>query len=493
MNTTTNPLQKYSFYTLLFFIITGMAGAGFFYTRSFLLLSAVLYLLIAIYGVVVKKLRLLPVHLGLLLLTAVYWLSVLHAVDMEQAVLEAAKVSLLLPVSLFYSALSRIQRGRLWAVWAWGGAGLTLWGLLFGLVRDGRLESTLGYANVFAVVTAAGLAAAWQVYRQSGRKVYILPAGIQLLGLLLSGSRAVLILSTAGAVLLLLMNVKHKRLVWGITAAMAILLAAITAGIVFGSNGLLRSISWNAPEFALRRVYWSDGLSLWQKHWLTGIGGGGWAVMYPSVFVKYVHQQYLQVALDTGIAGLLVFIAMILSALRAGLRRGREGWGSVLALVLFCAHLAFDIDFAYPLVAGLLIMLLTEMEAEGYKGREIRRSGLLSVVTTLISSLMLFGMAWTAAGYIEMAKGEAAMHRGDWERALHNLHLAERVLPWSHEVHYQLAAAYFGQAQAYREENIMAKAVEEIRAAASMVPENKRYQAMLKKAGQPPAGSVQTP
>ncbi|MGE7615241.1 hypothetical protein [Paenibacillus sp. NPDC101420] len=61
---TTLKLEKLPFYTLLIFIVAGSIGAGYFYTRSFLALSAVLY------GVT--------------------------------ATLEAINVSLLLPVSLLF-------------------------------------------------------------------------------------------------------------------------------------------------------------------------------------------------------------------------------------------------------------------------------------------------------------------------------------------------------------------------------------------------------
>jgi O-antigen ligase len=472
-----------SFYTLLVFIIAGAIGAGYFHTRSFLALAIVLYTIAAVYIVWVKKLTLLPVHLYLLVIYALYWLAACNAADKEQAVLEAIKVSLLLPVSLLYTGLSKPQRDRLWAAWAWVGAGLTLWGLTFGLFREGRLESTLGYANVFAVVIAAGMAAGWRSYRLSGHKRYALLIAIQLCGLLLSGSRAVLVLVVVGTVVLLLIDKPGKLTVWSTAVVLAVLLTVVMAGMILGSGGIVREMGWNAPEFALRRIYWGDGLRIWKEHWLTGVGGGGFAVLYPSIFVKYVHQQYLQMALDTGIAGALAFIAMIISAAQAGLRRGRAGRSSLLALGLFSAHLAFDIDLAYPLVFGLLVMLLTEMELEGYKGKAVTFSGKGSASFALPCILAVCLLGWVFIGYMGISKGESATARGEWDKALQSLHTAETMLPWSHEVHYQLAAVYSGLAQSQGDKRAMKKAVEEIRKASSMVPKNKKYIDMLKKAG----------
>ncbi|WP_379202107.1 O-antigen ligase family protein [Paenibacillus sp. GCM10012306] len=410
-----------------------------------------------------------------------YWLAVGHAANPEQAVLEAAKVSLLLPVALLFTGLSGHQRDQLWAAWAWSGAGLTLWGFFFGLFREGRLESTLGYANVYAVVMAAGLAAGWHAYRRSSQQRYWLLMAIQLCGLLMSGSRAVLILSAVGTVFYLLLNRRSKGAVWGAIIILTLLLTAVGVGALHGGAGSIRSIGWDASEFSLRRIYWSDGLRLWKAHWLIGTGGGGWAVLYPSVFVKYVHQQYLQMALDTGIVGALAFIAMILAALRASWRRGREGLSSMLAVLFFCAHLAFDIDLAYPLVFGLFVMLLSEMELAGYKGKEIMLTGLRPTGVVLPCLIAICAFAWMTAGYMLISKGEAANATREWSNALQSLQSAEKMLPWSDEVHYQMAAAYSGLAQAQGDENTMKKAVNEIRIAASKVPANKKYQEMLKK------------
>lgn len=167
---TTHKLEKLPFYTLLIFIVAGSIGAGYFYTRSFLALTAVLYGVTALYIFNARKLTLLPIHGFLLAFILLYWLAVGSAVDQEQAVLEAIKVSLLLPVSVLFSSLSERRRDQIWATWAWSGAGLALWGLVFGLFREGRLESTLGYANVFAVIVAAGLAAGWRTYMRSNQK-----------------------------------------------------------------------------------------------------------------------------------------------------------------------------------------------------------------------------------------------------------------------------------------------------------------------------------
>lgn len=477
----TYKLEKLPFHTLLIFIAVGSIGAGYFYTRSFLTLAAVLYGVMTVYIFYTKKLVILPIHGFLLAFILLYWLAVGSAVDHEQAVLEATKISLLLPISLLFSTLSERRRDQIWVTWAWSGAGLTLWGLMFGLFREGRLESTLGYANVFAVIVSAGMAAGWRAYMQTGQKRYGLLCLIQMSGLLLSGSRAVLILVVVGAVFFMWMNRNNRSTLWLGGIVLILLFAAIAVGIFMESGKGIREITWNASEFELRRIYWSDAFHLWKEHWLAGIGGGGFAMLYPSVYVKYVHQQYLQVALDVGVIGLLVFIAMIGSALHAAMRQGRKGFVWILVVSLFCAHLAFDIDLVYPLVFGLFIMLLTSIEMESYKQKEYQLTKSLKVFSTLLGTLIICCLLWMTAGYIQLSKGESALVQGQWRKAERSLQSAEGFLPWSHEVHYQLAVFYSRLAEVEGNRMHLKRAIEELAIASNMIPENRRYIEMLKK------------
>lgn len=470
------------YYVVLIYMIAGLLGAGYFHTRSFLVLDVLLYA--AAFSCILHsgRIMLLPVHVLLLVFTAMYWISAVWAVDLEQAVLEAAKISPLLPLSLLFATLSPEQRDRVWSAWAWCGAALTLWGLVFGLFREGRLESTLGYANSYAVIAAAAIAAGWRAYQLSGYKRYWLACVVSSGGLLLSGSRAVIILAVIGAVLYVGITGQNKKMAIMGALTAAVLLVGGIALIVWVGGAAYREIAWNAPEFTLRRIYWNDALQLWRKHWLLGVGGGGWAVLYPSVFVKYAHQQYLQVALDTGILGGLTFIAMITGSLWAGLRRGYTGRSTLLAIILFGIHIAFDIDLAYPLIFGLFIMLLTGAEAEGFSATQIRISRSTAAVTALPVLCAIVAFTWLTLGYSRLAGGGTEMLRKDWQRAEQSLQGAERMLPWSHEAHYQLAALYSAIAQDKGDAIYMDKAVQEMQTASDMIPENRNYKEILKQA-----------
>src|SRR5690606_28850255 len=130
-------------------------------------------------------------------------------------------------------------------------------------------------------------------------------------------------------------------------------------------NLLLRllDLSWNAPEFQLRRVYWTDGLAMFKENWLLGIGGGGWVTEHNSwYFVKYLHQFYLQMALEIGIGGLIIFgLLVAIPWVKNRAIKGTTGLSWVLIAMLLC-HVCVDIDFEYPLCMGLFMIMLSRLE-----------------------------------------------------------------------------------------------------------------------------------
>lgn len=173
---------------------------------------------------------------------------------------------------------------------------------------------------------------------------------------------------------------------------------------------------------------------------------------------------------------------MITSSLWAGLRRGHTGRSTLLAIILFGIHIAFDIELAYPLIFGLFIMLLTGAEAEGFSARPVRISRRTGAVTALPVLCAIVAFTWLTLGYNRLAGGESQMLRKDWHKAEQSLLGADKALPWSHETHYQLAALYSAIARDKGDAIYMDKAVQEMQTASDMIPENRNYKAMLKQA-----------
>jgi O-antigen ligase len=69
-----------------------------------------------------------------------------------------------------------------------------------------------------------------------------------------------------------------------------------------------------------RFVVWKDAIDVFREHFFTGIGSGNY-FFYPSFRGRYgqmasAHNNYLQIAAEMGIFGLLVFLGFLFIALR---------------------------------------------------------------------------------------------------------------------------------------------------------------------------------
>lgn len=111
-------------------------------------------------------------------------------------------------------------------------------------------------------------------------------------------------------------------------------------------------------SFQLRLLYFEDGLKLFQKSPLWGLGIGAVENSLPSVQtysyeVKYVHNHYIQAMAETGLLGLLCFAGLLGSSAWCILRDRRKEDGHPLtaalgAVLLFMAgHAAVEINFSF--------------------------------------------------------------------------------------------------------------------------------------------------
>lgn len=118
-------------------------------------------------------------------------------------------------------------------------------------------------------------------------------------------------------------------------------------------QGALQSYS-----FLLRLMYFEDGLKLFQKSPVWGLGIGAVENSLPSVQtysyeVKYVHNHYVQAMAETGLLGLACFLGLIVSSAWLVLRTRRKEDGDPLAaalggaLIFIAGHAAVEIDFSF--------------------------------------------------------------------------------------------------------------------------------------------------
>lgn len=160
-----------------------------------------------------------------------------------------------------------------------------------------------------------------------------------------------------------------------------VLLLAINAGLILLGSATGRTLAWNASELQGRLIYYTDALSIIRDHVWLGIGGGGWAAiqfLYQTAYynVTLVHSSILQIALDTGVVGLILFVGLIAVSLLYILRNKEHlfkvqiyavWWPALLGGGLIFVHSLVDMDLSFPGAAGPLFFFLGSLCISGGK------------------------------------------------------------------------------------------------------------------------------
>jgi O-antigen ligase len=150
---------------------------------------------------------------------------------------------------------------------------------------------------------------------------------VLLVGIFLNGSLAVLLLGLPVVMISAAILIPDGMRLRGVAVALALLsIAAILAVYLTPLQDKL--LASNANSFAERRTMWSNTIPAIKDHGLVGSGLGSYQKLYPQyedqsavtqVYVNHAHSDYLEIALETGLSGVLLLAAFLLWwASRAG-------------------------------------------------------------------------------------------------------------------------------------------------------------------------------
>ncbi len=481
----------YIFLCVYFWI--GALWQGYFSEIAFFSVNLILFAGVAVMIGLKRELTVSWAHLFIFLFVAGYWIAVLYAVDVEQAILEAGRVSSLLPLSLLIMMIPADRLAQLYRIWPWIGALLTLAGIMLGLERNGRLESTVDYANALAIILLVNIGVCLLTYLQERRIVYAVLLTVNAIGLLLTFSRSVWVLWLVMiCVAIIWFPELRKRPVWA-TIGLAHLSSLVIALAIRG-DGLffwqrVSSIQSKTSEFQIRLVYWRDSLGMIRDHWWGGVGGGGWSVLLPlyrsqDYYVKYVHNHFIQLTIDIGIFGLLVFAVWLAffywGAIVRLLRADNENFlwtkGALLLVTVMVLHAGFDFDLTYPYLFGMLIVLTVPMFRKTYPIRVSGRA--VGLATPAVAGVVcLWG--WLAVGYGYNQMADYYVRSGQLAKAQKTFAQAEQMLPWSSWVLYGEAKGYLIEGNASGDVSDYRLAEERLRRAHKMVPHQTGYTDLL--------------
>lgn len=110
-----------------------------------------------------------------------------------------------------------------------------------------------------------------------------------------------------------------------ILPAMAAVVAIVVVALMVPSlRGRVLSLAqpWKAPSFQFRMEAFKAGLRVWEEHPLTGIGAGNYAKKFEEIkgslkpwvvgaMRSHAHNFYLQTGIETGVIGLVVWMAAL--------------------------------------------------------------------------------------------------------------------------------------------------------------------------------------
>lgn len=227
---------------------------------------------------------------------------------------------------------------------------------------SGRAGSTFGGAQglaMYLVMTMSVAIAHLLCARQSGMRVL---AGLCLLvclaGLAASKSRGGL-LGALALLLVMLVTLHPRLLLWLLLLAVfGCLVGVLTLALLPNWDGTLAGLVPGRPEAVLDRlIIWGVVFDVFRDNPLFGVGLGNFRdeffargvtlhveLGYPSL---HAHNTYLELLADTGLCGLLSYLAFVLLVARALGRRWQQrssddgGLFSLAALGTLAAYLVF--------------------------------------------------------------------------------------------------------------------------------------------------------
>ena len=213
-----------------------------------------------------------------------------------------------------------------------------------------RVFSTFGNPNVYGtyLLLAIPLAAACVVYVKKTfyKLCAIAITGLLIVNLLLTLSRGCyLALAFAAGIFVLIIE---KRLIVAFIPALIALFFVLPPTIV---NRLLSIVNFADTSTAFRLSIWQGSLRILQDFWMIGLGQGidAYNRVYPfyafaAIVSPHSHNLFIQIFVEMGIVGLVVFIGVLACFFRVMvnfLRRTHEFRLRVVAAAMIAAVIGF--------------------------------------------------------------------------------------------------------------------------------------------------------
>lgn len=242
--------------------------------------------------------------------------------------------------------------------------------------RANRLGGTFQYSNTYALFLLVGFYIT--VCKEKWRLAEKAEMVVLLVGILLTGSRSVFVLTVFTIIFVFCREKRRKK------EKMRILVVSLLAVLLiqfFANLNLKRllDITLNSSTLNGRLLYWQDALPVILDN-PFGLGYMGYYFGQPqfqtgNYVTKFIHNDILQCALDNGILAAIVVICLFLRYIFNNKRAMREKG----ILILLLLHGMFDLDMQFQVLPCIALMCMKEYEKEDFyiKSRIAISTGLI--------------------------------------------------------------------------------------------------------------------
>lgn len=266
--------------------------------------------------------------------------------------------------------------------------------------NNGRLGGFFQYSNTFALFLLIGIIIL--LYEEFKSKYKFVNIFILLVGIFLTGSRTVFLLTLLVYVIYIFSNKNKNRLKLLIIFATILIISVCISVITnnFNTIGRYLTISINSSTLWGRIIYYKDALLLLKQN-VFGYGYMGYSYIYPTVqtanySVKFVHNDFLQIALDYGIIPMILFMASIIYSIFS---KKTNKTNKIILIIMFL-HMLIDFDLQFMIMFYLLILMQDLTKQKNFEININQSISILGLNLILVVTYLYCGIA-IFANYID--------------------------------------------------------------------------------------------
>ncbi len=286
--------------------------------------------------------------------------------------------------------------------------------------NNDRLGGFFQYSNTFALYLLAGIIILGNMKKKT--KLTGIMMLILFVGVLLTGSRTIFIFCLLNF-LCIFIREKAVRKPMLISVGIVLIVVITVVGLTGYIENFGRFLTINLQEstFVGRLLYDKDGLKLLWNHPM-GLGYYGYYYLQPSMqtgvyTVRFIHNDWLQLALDAGVIG----AALHFVGLLAGIRKANFMQKQLFVTLVASSFLDFNLQF---IIMPMLLMMTLNYESIV----EIKKAGIQNVAVVTFGILILsWGYMAIAFGlaYFDRFEAAVSLYPGNTEAQITLLQLSE--------------------------------------------------------------------